>query len=248
MLLDVQGSPKPISKAALVHLLGRLKDNLRLVVLNACYSTPQAEAITQVIDCVVGMNIAIGDAAAITFSAAFYRAIGFGRSIQSAFDLGVSAIMLEGISEESTPEIVASPGVDPACVVLLQRDLQNVATKPAVMRALAITNSPLFVGCGDEGLSDPNFGNFLSWLEAIETAAGVAWWMHGLQDRTSAPLAELAEQAAKGLAKELASVAAESWWREVALLSLRRSRLFCEAFFREMLEAGIAENHPDLAD
>ena len=53
--------------------------------------------------------------------------------------------------------------------------------------------------------------------------------------------------AREGLARELASKAAESWWREVALLSLRRSRSFCEAFFGEMIEAGIAENHPDLA-
>jgi formylglycine-generating enzyme required for sulfatase activity len=58
-----------------------------------------------------------------------------------------------------------------------------------------------------------------------------------------------AEHAAReGLAEELASHAAESWWREVALLSLRRSRPFCQAFFREMLEAGIAEDHPDLAE
>jgi formylglycine-generating enzyme required for sulfatase activity len=34
----------------------------------------------------------------------------------------------------------------------------------------------------------------------------------------------------------------------VALLSLRRSRSFCEDFFREMLAAGIAENNPDLAE
>ena len=58
-----------------------------------------------------------------------------------------------------------------------------------------------------------------------------------------------AEYAAReGLAKELATQAAESWWREVALLSLRHSRPFCEGFFREMLRAGIAEKHPDLAE
>ena len=54
--------------------------------------------------------------------------------------------------------------------------------------------------------------------------------------------------AREGLAKELASQASQSWWREVALLSLRRSRPFCESFFREMLAAGIAEEHPDLAE
>jgi formylglycine-generating enzyme required for sulfatase activity len=58
-----------------------------------------------------------------------------------------------------------------------------------------------------------------------------------------------AEYAAReGLASELATRAADSWWREVALLSLRRSRSFCEAFFREMLAIGTAERYPDLAE
>ena len=57
-----------------------------------------------------------------------------------------------------------------------------------------------------------------------------------------------AEHAAReGLARPVATRAPESWWREVALLSLRRSRPFCEVFFRELLQAGIAEQHPDLA-
>ena len=57
-----------------------------------------------------------------------------------------------------------------------------------------------------------------------------------------------AEHAAReGLARPVATRAPESWWREVALLSLRRSRPFCEMFFRELLQAGIAEQHPDLA-
>jgi len=43
-------------------------------------------------------------------------------------------------------------------------------------------------------------------------------------------------------------VASQSWWREVALLSLRQLRPFCEAFFRAMLDTGIAENDPDLAE
>lgn len=132
VLLDVQGKPKPVSKSALVHLLGVLKDNLRLVVLNACYSTPQAEAITGVIDCAVGMNRAVGDAAAITFAAAFYRALGFGRSIQTAFDLGVSALMMEDIPEDSTPELVSRVGVDPARTILVQPDQQSAVTKQRI--------------------------------------------------------------------------------------------------------------------
>ncbi|MCY2965419.1 MAG: formylglycine-generating enzyme family protein [Planctomycetota bacterium] len=50
------------------------------------------------------------------------------------------------------------------------------------------------------------------------------------------------------MAAELAKRAPESWWRESALLSLRQSRPFCEAFFRAMLAEGLAERHPDLTD
>jgi len=137
VLLDSQGNPKPVSKAALANLLSVLKDNLRLVVLNACFSRPQAEAITQVIDCAVGMNRAVGDEAAIKFAAAFYGAIGFGRSIQTAFDLGRNELMLNGIPEESTPELVAHVGVDPGRIVLVP--------SPAAQSEVAAGPSPIAV-------------------------------------------------------------------------------------------------------
>jgi formylglycine-generating enzyme required for sulfatase activity len=141
--------------------------------------------------------------------------------------------------------------------------------------------------------------------DAAQAVLGrVAWWMHGEQDRTAAPLDDLAQEAERGLAEvaassglgrdgrafiermrdetgvlasegdgrcgflhlsfqeylaahhaahegkapELALRAADSWWREVALLSLRHTRPFCEAFFQALLAAGIVEQHPDLAD
>jgi formylglycine-generating enzyme required for sulfatase activity len=141
---------------------------------------------------------------------------------------------------------------------------------------------------------------------AQSVLARIAWWLHQEEQRTTAPLAELAAEAARGLtsvtpssglghdglafvermraetgilalggeglgkcgflhlsfqeylaadhaarenlAPQLAPRATDSWWREVALLSLRRSRPYCETFFQEMLRAGIAESHPDLAE
>ena len=112
ILLDNDRNPKPVSKAALESLFRTLKDNVEVVILNACYSRPQAEAITQVIDCAIGMNKAIGDQASIVFAASFYRAIGFGRSVQEAFDQGKTALLLEGIPEEKTPELLVRQGVD----------------------------------------------------------------------------------------------------------------------------------------
>lgn len=113
------GQLKVVSKEALRAVFTTLKDHIRLVVLNACYSHIQAEAIAEVIDAVIGMNAPIGDEAARIFAASFYRAIGFGRSLQDAFDQGKAALLLEDISEEQTLELLVKPGVDPSRLFLL---------------------------------------------------------------------------------------------------------------------------------
>jgi CHAT domain len=119
ILLDAGRDPKPVTKEALVSLFHTLKDNIRVVVLNACFSRPQAEAITQEIDCAIGMSRAIGDDGAITFAASFYRAIGFGRSVEGAFDQGKAALLLEGIPEEKTPVLITREKIDPTNIFVI---------------------------------------------------------------------------------------------------------------------------------
>jgi hypothetical protein len=116
---DDDGSVKPIAKTALGELFGLLKENIRVVLLNACYSRVQAEAIGEHIDCVIGMNRPVGDKAAITFAAAFYEAIGYGHSVQKAFDLAKNAISLEGIPGQDIPELLVRPGIHAADLRLL---------------------------------------------------------------------------------------------------------------------------------
>lgn len=106
ILEDESGNSHRVTPHALSGLFSALKNNIRCVVLNACYSEPQAQAIAQYIDCVVGMSDAIGDSAAINFAKAFYRALGFGRDIQTAFDLGCVQIDLANLSEKDTPKLL----------------------------------------------------------------------------------------------------------------------------------------------
>jgi hypothetical protein len=73
------------------------------VVLNACYSEIQANAIAEHIDYVVGMNSIIGDDAAIQFAVGFYDELGAGWSYEDAYNGGCDAIPLQGIPEENTP-------------------------------------------------------------------------------------------------------------------------------------------------
>lgn len=99
ILQDAQGNSVPVRGAALGRLFRALKDNLRCVVLNACYTADNAAGLAEVIDCVVGIEDAITDTAALQFATAFYRALGYGRSVQEAFDLGQVQIELAGLGE-----------------------------------------------------------------------------------------------------------------------------------------------------
>lgn len=113
ILEDITGNSQPVSERALSTLFSVLKDNVRCVLLNACYSKRQADAIAQHIDCVVGMSGAIGDVAAISFSASFYQAIAYGRDIKTAFDLGCIQIDLASLDEQDVPVLIA-PSTEPS--------------------------------------------------------------------------------------------------------------------------------------
>jgi WD40 repeat protein len=127
-----QGQPHGVSKSALVNVLRSCDEgNLRLVVLNACHSRSQAEALTEVVDCVVSMNRTISDRAAIKFAASFYGALAFGKSVQRAFEQGVARLSAERIDETATPELLMRAGVDASRVVLVDPSPRPVATPAA---------------------------------------------------------------------------------------------------------------------
>lgn len=104
---DNSGNSHPLSVRALSQLFSVLKDNIRCVILNACYSKQQAQAISEHIDCVIGMSKAIGDSAAISFATAFYQALGYGKDVKTAFNLGCVQIDLENLNEQDTPKLIA---------------------------------------------------------------------------------------------------------------------------------------------
>lgn len=121
-LMDAQGQlPHGVDRAHLAELFRVFRGQIRVVVLNACLSEPQAEAIAQVVGCAIGMREKISDAAAIAFGSAFYRAIGFGRSVQDAFDQARLAVPA---GERECPQLAVGPGVDASKVFVLEPELQ----------------------------------------------------------------------------------------------------------------------------
>jgi len=129
VLEDNDGNSQSLSIDALSQLFSLLKDNIRCVVLNACYSEPQAKAIAKHIDCVIGMSKAIGDEAAINFTAAFYQALGYGRDVKTAFDLGCSLINLRNLNEQDTPKLFAINS-NPQKIVFVYEALNTKISKP----------------------------------------------------------------------------------------------------------------------
>lgn len=103
---DVTGQKQQVPVDALAELFKLCGQSIECVVLNACYSQPQAEAIHQYIPCVIGMNRNIGDKAAMLFASGFYTALGNGRFYSDAFDIGCNNIDLHNIPEDSTPVIL----------------------------------------------------------------------------------------------------------------------------------------------
>lgn len=101
-----------IAPEALAAVFRATPDNTRVVLLNACYSAMQAQAISTYIDFIIGMEAPINDRSAIIFAASFYSALGFGRSVQQAFDQGVAALMLNGMPDHDVPQLLVRPGAD----------------------------------------------------------------------------------------------------------------------------------------
>jgi AAA-like domain/CHAT domain len=151
---DVLGRVQPVTPQALAALFKLVANQVECVILNACYSDIQAEAIVQHIPFVIGMNTAIGDQAAIAFSVGFYKALSANRSPQEAFKFGCAEIQLEGISEELTPVLrqkivksspdnfyVERPSIEQRCYEEIQKPGAFIRIKaPDKMGKKSLTN------------------------------------------------------------------------------------------------------------
>lgn len=110
VLEDQFGNSQMMSKSALIELFKILKDNIRIIFLNACYSGRQVEGLSEVIDYTVGVKTAISDNAAIPFAASFYQGLAYGRLVKEAFDLANNRLKTEGFADAKRPELLVRKG------------------------------------------------------------------------------------------------------------------------------------------
>ncbi|MFM7600357.1 MAG: CHAT domain-containing protein [Pseudanabaena sp.] len=90
----------------LANLLQLCADHLECVVLNACYSDVQGDAISANIPFTIGMRDLVEDNVAIKFSQGFYDAIGAGKGYESAFKWGKVAIEFDLANNEASQILI----------------------------------------------------------------------------------------------------------------------------------------------
>lgn len=118
VLQDDHGQPQEVPARALGMIVAAAGRNVRLIVLNACYSTAQASALRSKVDCVVAMDGAIQDDAARAFAVRFYGALGNRRSVGNAVEQGIAALAAGQFADEVLPRCVTRRGVSAHKVVL----------------------------------------------------------------------------------------------------------------------------------
>ncbi len=126
VLLDHESRSKPVSPAALQHVLGR-QPGLRMVVLNTCHSLTTANVLVQKIDFAIGVEEEVDDRAATEFARSLYAALADGHPVQSAYDQAVTH-MIGSWDEKSIPQLCTKAGVNPAEFAFIGETFPNAVS------------------------------------------------------------------------------------------------------------------------
>ena len=100
-----QNQAQLLTDATIQRLFKPLKGKTELVLLNSCYSAYQAELISNMGMIVIGHNLPIGDAAAVSFSKGFYLGLSEGLSYEDAFNDGITTVLAENDEYASVIEV-----------------------------------------------------------------------------------------------------------------------------------------------
>lgn len=83
---------------------------VQVVVINACEGVPSAEALGDVVDHAIAMELPIDDRAAIRFSSWLYAGLAAGRDVPGAFALARDTVAAEFGKDHARPRLLSRPG------------------------------------------------------------------------------------------------------------------------------------------
>lgn len=194
VLLEDDGSRRPLNRVALTKLMERHRDQVRLVVFNVCHSFEQATEISKHIDCVIGVRENIPADAAKEYAVQFYKSLAGKRSIAEAHeDADTLLLRRRKLTEAQRPELIARPGVDPKRITLesliqASESLQEFRNRKkafynhnATRCKVSAKSLSLTIHCNEDGSSDLEYeieglaveeGDVESLAFALESEAG----------------------------------------------------------------------------
>jgi hypothetical protein len=134
---DSAGYEQPVPPDSLTRLFQILNNDnekkIRCVLLDACYTAKQAEAIAYHVDSVIGMSTTITEKAATEFAAYFYQGLGYGKNLKTAFDLGCNQLGLEGnTTEENTPQLICRDGINAKDISFIKKSKKSNSKKQTI--------------------------------------------------------------------------------------------------------------------
>jgi hypothetical protein len=105
------GRGKTVDQQGLTRVFALYNRHVRLVLLNACFTNAQARSISEVVNYSIGTARGIGDKVGVVFAGAFYRALGFGKSVKDAFESAKAELALTKIPRSRGFELFVRQGL-----------------------------------------------------------------------------------------------------------------------------------------
>jgi hypothetical protein len=130
-----------VSTQALEATFGAAGSSVKLIVLGACYSELNAQALLRHVGCVVGMSGAIAADAARSFAIGFYGGVGERESIAAAYAQGCAAISLQGLADHDRPQLAVHTGIDAGKFVLAADPVEAESSQGRPIELTAVADS-----------------------------------------------------------------------------------------------------------
>ena len=124
---DHLGKTKAVPVEAMTQTISTVSDKVRFIFFNACFSSVQAQEIVEHVEATIGMNSSISDTAAIVFASQFYSSIGFGKSIQNAYEQAKASLMMEVFEEKDIPELYVRSDLMADHIFLVRPELDEIS-------------------------------------------------------------------------------------------------------------------------
>ncbi|MFJ3827611.1 CHAT domain-containing protein [Streptomyces sp. NBC_00029] len=131
--LTDDGADAPVCDRGLGNLLAQFVDEgLRIVVLNACWTSELADLMAVAVPCVIGTAGPIGDQDCRTYSRTLYSSLAHGRSVGQSHAIAHATAEASGAHPDHLPGLRSSPGTIAEAVHLIGSEFRAPPPRDSV--------------------------------------------------------------------------------------------------------------------